>query len=248
MVDGPDSIYHVPLEGRTVGTYDRRTIIGMRINKALRKNHVLVKQGGGQLTVADLIEARPEPRFNPNRSVTFSKVKTNYTDSLIETQSRGLPVPSFKGELEVRVQRELLRVAGSCRRGLGWKDVRIKIALADVAHLRVQGSRVDLWLRNRDNERLQRIALELFMPETATELAGWLPAATPPPDGVDSRSWGGWRSRSSSGKRQGAAVPAGHHRGRDDAGPFPARRGQVRGPARLASQRSKGSCASVRFL
>jgi hypothetical protein len=190
MVDGPDSIYHVLLEGRTVGPYDRRTIVGMRIKKALSNNHILIKQGGGQLTVADLIEARPQAPFNPNRSGTFSKVQATYTASLIETQGRGLPIPPFKGELEVRVQGELLRIAGSCRRGLQWKDERIKIALAEVSHLRVQGSRVDLWLRNRDNGRLQRIALEFFMPETATELARWIPAATAPPEGVDSRSWG----------------------------------------------------------
>lgn len=33
MVDEPISIYHVLLEGRTVGPYDRRTIVGMRIKK-----------------------------------------------------------------------------------------------------------------------------------------------------------------------------------------------------------------------
>jgi hypothetical protein len=190
MVDGPDSVYHVLLEGRTVGPYDRRTIVGMRIKKALSNNHVLIKSGGGQLTVADLIQARPEPSFNPTRSGTFSKIRATYTASLVETRGNGLPIPAFKGELEVRVQGEMLRITGSCRRGLRTKDERIKIAIEDVAHLRVQGSRVDLWLRNRDNDSLQRIALELFMPDTATELARWLPAATPPPEGVDARAWG----------------------------------------------------------
>lgn len=190
MADGPDSIYHVLLEGRTVGPYDRRTIIGMRVKKALGNDHVLIKEGGGQLTVADLIEARPPAPFNPNRSGTFSKIQATYTAMLLETQGRGLPVPAFKGELEVRVQGDLLRVSGSCRRGLQMKDERIKIAIADVAYLRVQGSRVDLWLRNRDHQRLQRIALELFMPDLAAELAGWLPAASAPPDGVDSPAWG----------------------------------------------------------
>jgi hypothetical protein len=205
-VDGPDSIYHVLLEGRKVGPYDRRTIVGMRIKKALRNEHVLIKQGGGHLTVADLIEARSPVPFNPSRSGSFSKVQATYSASLIGTRGRGLAVPRFKGEVEARVQGDVLRIAGRCRRALRWKDERVKIVLKHVVHACASGSRVDLWLRNRDNERLQLIALELFMADTAAELVGWMPAATPPPDAARSPAPSGWRSPLSTGKSLGIAV------------------------------------------
>src|SRR4029453_7832312 len=57
------SIYHVLLEGRTVGPYDRRTIVGMRIKKALASDHVLIGADGDRLTVADLIHRRSPAPF-----------------------------------------------------------------------------------------------------------------------------------------------------------------------------------------
>jgi hypothetical protein len=180
MVDEPISIYHVLLEGRTVGPYDRRTIVGMRIKKTLTSDHVLINKQGSQLTVADLIEARPAGAFHPNRSGSFSRVHATFSAGLIETQGRGLRIPKFKGEVEARVQSDVLRIAGRARRGLRWKDERIKIVLNDVVHARIQGTRVDLFLRTGQRESLQRIALEMFTPEAAGELVEWFPAATLP--------------------------------------------------------------------
>ena len=179
MVDEPISIYHVLLEGRTVGPYDRRTIVGMRIRNTLTSDHVLINMQGSQLTVANLIEKRPAGAFNPNRSGSFARVQAIYSMSLIETQGRGRRIPKFKGELEARIQGDVLRIAGPARRLLRWHDERIKLMLKDVIHARVQGSRVDLALRNDRNDRLQAIALELFTPEAAGELLAWLPVATP---------------------------------------------------------------------
>ena len=103
MADGPDSVYHVLLEGRTVGPYDRRTVVGMRIKKTLTSDHVLINVRGAQLTVAELIQDRPAASFNPNRSGSFSKVQATYSASLIESQGRGLAIPGFTGEIEARV-------------------------------------------------------------------------------------------------------------------------------------------------
>ena len=43
-VDKP--VYHVLLDGRRVGPYDRRTIVGMKVRKTLSSKHVLVGADG----------------------------------------------------------------------------------------------------------------------------------------------------------------------------------------------------------
>jgi hypothetical protein len=177
-----ETVYHVLLEGRTVGPYDRRTIVGMRIKKTLTSRHVLISANGAQLTVGDLIGQRPSQSFSPDRSGGFSVVQATYSASLLEVQGRGLEIPRFKGEVQARVQSDVLRIAGRFRHRLRWKEDRVKIPLKEVVHARVRGSQVELWVRNADCPRLQRIALELFTPETAGELVEWFPAATPFPE------------------------------------------------------------------
>jgi hypothetical protein len=174
-----ETVYHVLLEGRTVGPYDRRTIVGMRIKKTLTSDHVLISSGGAQLTVADLIGQRPSQPFNPERSGGFSIVQATFSASLLEVDGPGMVIPKFKDEIQARVQGNVLRLAGRFRQGLGWKEDRVKIVLKNVVHARVRGSQVELWLCNQPESPLQRVALELFTPETAGEFADWLPAATP---------------------------------------------------------------------
>lgn len=176
------TIYHVLLEGRTVGPYDRRTIVGMRIKKALTSDHVLIGTDGGKLTVADLIHQRRPTPFTPERSGSFSIVQATYPASLLQVEGRGMDIPRFKGEIEARVQGDVLRLAGRFRQGLGAKEGRVKIPLNDVVHARISGSQVELWLRCDAAKKLQCIALEMFAPESAGELVQWLPAATAYPE------------------------------------------------------------------
>lgn len=181
-----EPVYSVMLEGRQVGPYDRRTIIGMRIKKTLTSEDVLVAADGHRLTVAELVKARPRDNsFQPNRSGSYSLVQATYSASLLQVEKRGRSIPSFKGEIEARVQAGVLRMAGRFRKGFAWKEDRVKLPLADVVHARVRASTVDLWLRNEGNDKLQRISLELFTPESAGEFVEWLPKATPWP-GKDS--------------------------------------------------------------
>ncbi len=185
-------MYHVLLEGRKVGPYDRRTIVGMRIKNTLTSDHVLITSDGVQLTVADIVRNR-ENDFQANRTGSYSLVLGTYPASLIDAEP-GAQVPPFKGEMEARVQRDVLRLSGRFRKGVGWKEDRVKIALDAIAHARVRGSTVDLWVRG-EGPGLQRISLELFMPETAGEFVDWLPRATPwTGDDVVAASPGGGKS------------------------------------------------------
>lgn len=178
-----DAVYHVLLEGRRVGPYDRRTIVGMRIKKALASADLLVAADGRQLTVGDLVrQPHADPNFQPSRSGSYSVVQGIYNASLAEVQGRGLEIPNFKGEVELRVQTKVLRLEGWVRERLATKQDRIKIPLDQVAHARLRGSLVDLGLRAAPDAPLQRVTLELFTPEAAAEFGALLPnvAAWPP--------------------------------------------------------------------
>jgi hypothetical protein len=179
-VDQP--VYHVLLEGRTVGPYDRRTIVGMRIKKALTNHHVLVGADGARLTVADLIGRSPAVAFQPELSGAFAGIQSRYPAWLVHVRGRGgVEIPRFKGEIEARVQGDRLRLAGRFRKGFGWKDGRVKIPMADVLHARVAASQVELWLRADRPGRQRQVALELFTPEVAAEFLERLPQAATTP-------------------------------------------------------------------
>jgi hypothetical protein len=178
-VDQP--LFHVLLEGRKVGPYDRRTIVGMRIKKTLTSDHVLIGVDGTQLTVADLIGRPPPKPFNSERSGSFSIVHAVFPASLLEVDGKGVDIPVFKGEVEARVQADVLRLAGRFRHGLGWKEDRVKLLLKDVAHARVKGTQLEFWIRSGDKLPLQRVCLELFTTEAAGDLVEWFTSATPYP-------------------------------------------------------------------
>jgi hypothetical protein len=154
----------------------------MRIKTTLTSDHVLIGANGTQTTVGELIGHRPIKPFNADRSGSFSLVHATFAASILELEGKGVPIPSFKGEIEARVQADVLRLAGRFRHGLGWKEDRIKIPLKDVVHARVSGSRVDVWLRPaQPGARMQRLSLEMFTHEAAGELVDWFHDATPWP-------------------------------------------------------------------
>jgi hypothetical protein len=83
-----ETVYHVLLQGRTVGPYDRRTIVGMRIKKALTSRHVLIGTDGAQLTVADLLRRRPAQPSNAERRGSVSVVQATFSASLLGSTGR----------------------------------------------------------------------------------------------------------------------------------------------------------------
>lgn len=184
MTETNDPLFHVVLDGRKVGPYDRRTIVGMRIRATLSSDHVLIDAGGTQLTVGDLI-GRPRPPkadFTPQRTGGYSTVRACYPGSLRSCVGHGIDVPAFQGEIEVRVQPDVLRLAGRHRKGFSWHDDRVKLPLKDIVHARARGTEVDLALRAGE-QRLQRVTLELFSPAVAEEFLQWLPNAAAWPEG-----------------------------------------------------------------
>jgi len=119
-----------------------------------------------------------------SRSGALSLVRARFAATLLELSGRGFGVPAFKGELEARIQADVLRLAGRFRQGLRWKDDRVKIPLAAIVHARADGPRVQLWLRPQGAPAQavpQRMSLGLCSADTALDFVRHLPGATPPP-------------------------------------------------------------------
>lgn len=185
-----ETLYHVLLEDRRLGPFDRRTIVGMRVKKALTSGHVLESSDGAQLTVAELVRGSPAPEppppaepvsFDGSRSGSYSVVQAVHTADLLDVQGTGHPVPPFRGEVEVRAQTKALRIAGRFRDGLVWKEDRVKFPLQDILHARLQGSIVELGIRPPQGDGLQRLRLDLRTPDAARELVELLPHTLPWP-------------------------------------------------------------------
>lgn len=182
-------VYHVLLEGRRVGPYDRRTIVGMKVKKALDSKSVLLGADGSRITVAELVrQGQPDAGFAPSGNSrpasgggSYSVVQGIHAARLLEVEGRGFDIPPFKDDLEVRVQTKVLRVSGRFREGLFWKEDRVKFPLQDIAHARLRGTVVDLWVRTPVKPGMQRISLDLLKPEAAGELAESLPFTAPWP-------------------------------------------------------------------
>lgn len=162
-----DTLYHLVLEGRQVGPYDKRTIVGMRAKNALAGDNLLIGADGSKLTVDELVHGRKDQFALTG---TFSLIKARYDAKLASCDRQG-PLPRYEGDLEVRVQEDILRIAG--------KNERVKIALKDVVHARARKQFADLWLRT-DTGGLQAATFEMASPEAAAELVRWLPGATHP--------------------------------------------------------------------
>ena len=198
-MDNP--LYHVLVgEGRRLGPFDRRTIVGMRVKKTLKSDSVLEGADGAQLTVAELVRQSAPVAVDvpveapsddivvagdssqPGRTGTsYSVVQGIHSARLLEVEGAGYEIPPFKGELEVRVQTRALRISGRFREGLAWREDRVKFPLEQIPHARLRGTIVDLWVRSADQARPQRVSLDLLTREAAGELAESLPLSSPYP-------------------------------------------------------------------
>lgn len=176
--------YHVLHDGRRMGPYDRRTIVGLRIKKTLTNEHLLEASDGSRLTVAELVGGQPQPEFDAMRSGSYTSARFTCSATFVECERGAVEIPAFNGEVQVRAHPDMLRIAGMCRTGPALKEARVKLPVKNIVHVRAEGSRLELWLRGGEQHAAgpgQRLALELFSDETVRELLQWLPDATPLP-------------------------------------------------------------------
>ncbi|MET0310973.1 MAG: rhomboid family intramembrane serine protease [Burkholderiaceae bacterium] len=178
MTADTSTVFHVVLEGRTVGPYDRRTIVGMRIKKALTNDHVLIGDNGDQLTVGELIarRSRPSSGFAMSRNPHSTHLLPSYPVRFLKGGF------GFRGEGEARLQPDILRIEGD-RRSLGFlrKRARVKVPLNCIREAAVEGATVSFLLAPEAPFGAavlrSRVALALDSPDSARELFSFLPEA-----------------------------------------------------------------------
>lgn len=170
------TVFHVVLEGRAVGPYDRRTIVGMRIKKALTNDHVLIGDNGDQTTVGELIARRSKgpSGFGVSRNPHSTHLLPTYPVRF------GRAAFGFRGEGEARLQPDILRIEGDRRSlGLFTKRARVKVPLTCIRDAGLQDCTVSFSLSPEapfaPAERRGRVALVLESQDMARELFSFLP-------------------------------------------------------------------------
>jgi hypothetical protein len=149
--------YHVFLQGKQLGPYDKRTIVGMRIKKTLTNADVLIDANGQQITVGQLLGQRSRPAsleldigssaFDALQSGAYSPVVGMFVVQRM-TLSRGLrDVPRFVGAVQARVHTDLLRLEGTSRQLFKRKAGRVKLPFSQMVRAQQQVANVALWLR-----------------------------------------------------------------------------------------------------
>lgn len=178
MSDNNSKSYLVVLEGRHVGPYDRRTLIGMRIKKVLTNDHVLIGEQGERLSVGDLIARRGSHApsgFALSRGHDTAGIMLRFDANFGRSGAFG-----FSGAGEVRLQPDVLRIAGRRRRWLLLqREARVKVPLACIQDVAVQGATLSFGLTPDAPfdapVRQSRAGFALESGEAARELQALLP-------------------------------------------------------------------------
>lgn len=162
------SQYHVLHEGRRVGPYDKRTIVGMRIRQTLTPEQMLVDDLGRNVTVAELMAERSVAAAG--RQIPSSGWP-KFAVRFVPPSSQTLKATPYSGEGEIRLQEDIIRVAGSSRGLFGTRrHGRVKLPIDTLKTARLSRQKLELWFEvpSADGERLQVGALAV---EAESELA-----------------------------------------------------------------------------
>ena len=159
MRDDKPYKYALVVEGRKVGPFDRRTIIGMLVKKLVENHNVLIRDDSLQMTVAELIADRfemadapirgvipgapPPPPPAANASGLWPSFIVNFGGGTLRAGAFG-----FTGIGEMRYQGDFLRMTGRLRTGfISKSDERVKLPMDAVQQVRYKGTAVEFWLK-----------------------------------------------------------------------------------------------------
>ena len=151
--------YALLVDGRKVGPFDRRTVIGMLVKKLVEDHHILIRSDSLQMTVAELVADRfemadapirgvlpgepPAPPPAANASGLWPSFIVNFGGGALRSGAFG-----FSGIGEMRYQGDFLRMTGRQRTGLISKtDERIKLQMDSIKEVRYMGTAVEFWLK-----------------------------------------------------------------------------------------------------
>jgi hypothetical protein len=180
--------YHVFLQGKQLGPYDKRTIVGMRIKKTLTNADVLIDEHDQQISVGQLLGKRSRPArldmdigssaFDALQSGAYSPVVGIFTVPRMQV-SKGLrDVPRFVGAVQARVHTDLLRLAGTSRALFKRKEGRVKLPFGQILRVQQLGANLALWVRTdaRLNAQLEGAPSITLMLQSADDVKALLAA------------------------------------------------------------------------
>lgn len=175
------SQFHLLLDGRRVGPYDRRTIVGMRVRGTLNDQTLLVDADGRHITVRELLGPRPVKVRGPLASQPMSALIVEH----VAPQGPEYKPSRYRGTGEVRLQGDVLRVAGARRGWFGRRHQgRVKLPLTSIRAIHAEGRRVELWVEMDDPRHggLVQGALAFDLPDAAhaEQFAASLPSGGGP--------------------------------------------------------------------
>jgi hypothetical protein len=147
--------YRLLLENKQVGPFDRRTIVGMRINKLIPKETSVLRSDGLLMTAAQLLADRNEQADSQTgqlasapmmaASVLWPTFLVTFGSSLGGLFGGG--ALGFVGQGELRFQSDALRLTGKRKSGLFRSaEDRVRIAIADIAAVDAHASTIHITL------------------------------------------------------------------------------------------------------
>ncbi len=126
--------YTLLIDGRQVGPYDRKTIVGMRIKRLVDKNLTLRRNDGHTMTVAQLVADRFEmtDAQNLQRQATVPPASGIWPAFLVDCGGNLMKPGAFGfiGKGELRFQGDFLRITANRKSGfVSTRQERSKVPL-----------------------------------------------------------------------------------------------------------------------
>ena len=153
--------YSLFVNGRHLGPYERRMIVGMRVKNLVTDDQLVQRYDGLDMTVAELMEDRLESKPNPlsmHDSVLESKLGAPSSGMWPQFTVRfgGGPVKpgalGFNGSGSISYQGDELRFTGNRRNAnLGMSRQQERLPIAAIESSMADGSALELVIKPRQN-------------------------------------------------------------------------------------------------
>jgi hypothetical protein len=146
--DNSEIRYYVVVDGQKLGPFDKRTITGMRVKKILGNDNLVFDELGRETTVFSLVGAQLSGTFGASVGLqTTGSLYPRFPVTFVKPSMRPYAGMSFRGDGELRIQPDVLRVSGVVRDAL-WKasrEDRVKIPHQHLQQISRDGARVTLY-------------------------------------------------------------------------------------------------------
>lgn len=108
-------LYYVLVDGKKLGPYDKRTITGMRVKKVLLNESQIHDEEGNFSTVIELLGHPPPPGPSTGGMESTGAFHPRFMVQLLKPSTRPYAGLSLRGEGEVHLLPDVLRISGTVK-------------------------------------------------------------------------------------------------------------------------------------